>query len=608
MAHNEQTKKTSGPSGFGPGGNTGSGEKAKDFNKTVRQLIEYCRNYLPWIILALILACLGSIFSILGPDKLGEVTELITAGLMSGIDLEAVANIGVLLIALYGTSALFSYIQGFIMATITQQVSKSMRTDLSEKINRLPLKYFDTTSHGDVLSRVTNDVDTIGQSLNNSIGTLVSSITSFVGALIMMFITNWIMALSAIAATFIGFFLMILIMSLSQKHFDTQQQQLGAMNGHIEEIYSGHTVVKAYNGEVNAEKTFDGINDKLFSSAWKSQFISGLMMPIMSFIGNLGYVVVCVVGAALAINGTISFGVIVSFMVYIRLFTNPLSQIAQAATSLQSTAAAAERVFDFLNETELSDETDKVKVLQTAEGNVVFDHVSFGYTDDKMVIHDFSAQAKAGEKIAIVGPTGAGKTTLVNLLMKFYEINHGDILIDGVSIHDLTRSNVHEQFCMVLQDTWLFEGTIKENIIYAKKGVSDEQVIDACKTVGLHHYIMSLPNKYDTILNDKASLSTGQKQLLTIARAMIDDAPMLILDEATSSIDTRTEKQIQEAMDLLTIGRTSFVIAHRLSTIKNANLILVMNEGNIVEVGTHDNLLAKDGFYAGLYNSQFEVA
>nr|WP_307757314.1 ABC transporter transmembrane domain-containing protein [uncultured Christensenella sp.] len=593
--------------GGGPGMSVGSGEKAKNFGKTWGKLIAYCKPYLPAIIIALLLACAGSVFNIIGPSKLSEITDLITAGMGGGaIDLGAITGVGLTLVALYLMGYAFNYIQGFIMATMTQKVSKGLRTDISKKINRVPLSYFDKTSYGDVLSRVTNDMDTIGQTLNQSIGMLVTSITMFVGSFIMMLTINVLMTVAAVVAVVIGFVLMLVIISHSQKHFNRQQKALGKMNGHVEEVYAGHSVVKAYNGEKDEKKTFDQINKDLYQSAWKSQFMSGMMMPIMTFIGNLGYVAVCVVGAILAINGSITFGVIVAFMVYIRLFTQPLSQIAQAATTLQSTAAAGERVFEFLEERELEDESGKTQVLKNIEGNVTFKNVQFGYTKNKTIIKNFSVDVKAGQKVAIVGPTGAGKTTMVNLLMRFYEIGDGQIKVDGVPIDSLTRENVHDMFCMVLQDTWLFEGTIKENIIYNKEGVTDEQVVNACKAAGVHKFITSLPHGYDTILNDKANLSAGQKQLITIARAMVDDAPMLILDEATSSVDTRTEIMIQRAMDKLMDGRTTFVIAHRLSTIKNSNLILTMCDGDIVEAGTHEELLALDGVYAELYNSQFE--
>ena len=582
--------------------------KAKDFKKTIKQLVSYCKVYLPIIIIALVLAMAGAIFNIMGPEMLSKITDLITEGLMTSIDLDEVVKVASILAFLYGLGFLFNYIQGFIMATVTQRVSKKLRTDISTKINRLPLKYFDSTSTGDVLSRVTNDVDMIGQTMNQSLGTLVSAITMFLGSLIMMFYTNWIMAISAIVSTILGFALMIFIISKSQKYFAQQQKELGLLNGHIEETYSGHNVVKVYNAEKEAKDTFHEINTRLYNSAWKSQFMSGLMMPLMMFVGNFGYVVVSIVGAVLAVNGIISFGVIVAFMVYIRLFTQPLTQMAQAATNLQSTAAASERVFEFLAEEELANESEKREKLETVTGDVEFKNVRFGYSEEKMVINNFSAVAKAGQKVAIVGPTGAGKTTLVNLLMRFYEINGGEILIDGAPIHELTRENIHDLFSMVLQDTWLFEGSIRENIVYSRQGVTDEEVKAACKAVGLHHFIKTLPNGYDTILDDKANLSVGQKQLITIARAMVENKPLLILDEATSSVDTRTEVLIQQAMDKLTVGKTSFVIAHRLSTIKNADLILVMKDGDIIESGNHEELLLKNGFYAELYNSQFENA
>jgi ATP-binding cassette, subfamily B, multidrug efflux pump len=582
---------------------------SKGNNKTsLKQLISYCKAYIPIISVALVLAMLGSVFNIVGPELLSQITDFITEGLMTSIDLDAVVHIATILAFLYGLGFIFNYIQGYIMATVTQRVSKKLRSEISTKINRLPLKYFDSTSTGDVLSRVTNDVDMIGQTMNQSLSTLVSAITMFVGSLIMMFYTNWIMALSAVLSTILGFALMTFIISKSQKYFAQQQKELGILNGHIEEIYTGHNVVKVYNGEKEAKETFHEINTRLYNSAWKSQFMSGLMMPLMMFVGNFGYVVVCLVGAVLAVNGSITFGVIVAFMIYIRLFTQPLSQLAQAATNLQSTTAASERVFEFLGEEELANESGKTRRLESAKGDVEFKHVKFGYNQDKMVIKDFSAKANVGQKVAIVGPTGAGKTTLINLLMRFYEVNGGEILIDGVPTSNLTRQNIHELFCMVLQDTWLFEGTIRENIVYSRKGVSNEQVEEACKAVGLHHFITTLPYGYDTVLDDKANLSAGQKQLITIARAMVEDAPLLILDEATSSVDTRTELLIQEAMDKLTVGKTSFVIAHRLSTIKNADLILVMKDGDIIESGKHQELLLKNGFYADLYNSQFEDA
>lgn len=596
--------------GRGPGGRMQGGEKAKNFKGSMIKLLGYSKGYLPYIITALVLAVAGTIFSLIGPNRLQDITDIIQEGFMSpdGVDTDEVTSIAIFLVVLYVLGFVFNYIQGFIMSTVTQRISRNLRNDISHKINNIPLSYFNKTSYGDVLSRVTNDVDMIGQSLNQSIVSVVTAATMFLGSLLMMFITNAIMAVTAVLTTIIGFLLMMLIMSRSQKYFAQQQRELGRVNGHIEEIYSGHNVVKVSNAMKGAGEKFEEINNKLYNNAWRSQFLSGLMMPIMSFIGNFGYVAVCVVGAALVMNGNITFGVIVAFMVYIRLFTNPLSQIAQAATSLQSAAAASERVFEFLGEEELSDESSKTAVLENVKGDVEFRNVNFGYLPEKTIINNFSAHAKAGQKIAIVGPTGAGKTTMVNLLMRFYELNSGEILIDGVPTSDLTRKNVHDLFCMVLQDTWLFEGTVRENIVYSKKDVSDEEVVRACKAVGIDHFIRTLPKGYDTVLDDKANLSAGQKQLITIARAMVENAPLLILDEATSSVDTRTETFIQEAMDKLTVGRTSFIIAHRLSTIKNSDLILVMKDGDIIESGNHEELLAKKGFYADLYNSQFEKA
>ena len=593
----------------GPGMGRRPAEKSKDFKGTWMKIIRYCKRYLAVIVVALICAVAGTILTILGPDKLSDLTKVITEGIATGIDMERVKSIGLTLVAFYVGSAILSFGQQFIMATVTQNVTKQLRSDISVKINRLPMAYYNKTSTGDVLSRVTNDVDMISQSMNQSIGNLVSAVALFFGSLIMMFKTNVIMTLTAVIATMIGFGLMSLITSHSQKYFSRQQANLGALNGHIEEIYSGHTVVKAYNGEKNAKKVFDELNNNLRDSAFKAQSLSGLMQPLMAFIGNFGYVAVCVMGAVLTMKGYIGFEVIVAFMMYIRLFTQPLAQIAQAIQSLQSAAAAGERVFAFLGAEEMSDESDKTEKLGKAEGYVDFEHVKFGYEDtDKIIIHDFSAKAKPGQKIAIVGPTGAGKTTLVNLLMRFHEIQSGDIKIDGISTRDMKREEVRSQFCMVLQDTWLFEGTVRENLVYNTENVSEEKIEAACKAVGLDHFIRTLPHGYDTILNDQVSLSQGQKQQLTIARAMIADKPMLILDEATSSVDTRTELQIQKAMDALMQNRTSFVIAHRLSTIKNADLILVLKDGDIIESGNHEELLAKGGFYADLYNSQFDQA
>ena len=525
------------------------------------------------------------------------------------IDLNKVKSIGLLLVFLYLISAIFSYIQGFLLCTVSNNYAKTLRTNISEKINRLPLRYFDNHEMGDVLSRVTNDVDSIAMNMNQSIGSLVTSITLFIGSIIMMFYTNWIMAVTAIVSSLLGFLLMFIILNKSQKYFNQKQVELGKLNGHIEEIYSGHNIVRTYNGTKTASKEFDEYNKNLCICNKKSQFLSGLMQPIMGFIGNFGYVAVCIVGALLTMNSIISFGVIVAFMIYVRLFTNPLSQIAQAMTGLQSTAAAGERVFEFLDEEEMSNQKLLKKKLnkKNVKGKIEFKDVKFGYNSDRLIIKDFNAKAKSGEKIAIVGPTGAGKTTMVNLLMKFYEIVDGDILIDGVSIKDLTRENIHDLFVMVLQDTWLFDGTIRDNIKFNKEHVSDDDIWKALKTVGVDHFVKTLPGGLDALLSDNDSISQGQKQLLTIARGMIEDAPFLILDEATSNVDTRTEELVQKAMDKLMIGRTSFIIAHRLSTIKNADLILVMKDGNIVETGTHDELMDKNGFYADLYNSQFEL-
>ncbi len=582
--------------------------KAVDMKSAWGRLMAFARPWLPMAVIGLVLAMAASIVALMGPDNLRDMSNTIQAGILGEVDLDAIFRTGITLVILYSLSALGHYVQNFLMATFTQRVSRAMRQSISRKINRVPLGYYNEVSFGDVLSRVTNDVDTISQTMNQSLGSLVTAVTMFLGSLIMMFYTNWTMALTAVGSTALGFGLMILIIGRSQKYFFGQQQALGWLNGHVEEIYSGHNVVKAYNGEQGAMNTFNQINGELYRCAWKSQFLSGLMQPLMAFMGNLGYVAVCVVGAVLVKNGDTDFGTIVAFIVYVRQFTNPLSQMAQAATSLQSTAAASTRVFAFLDQPELSDESGKTETLpvEQVQGDVEFSHVHFGYTPDKIIIHDFSAHAKPGQKVAIVGPTGAGKTTLVNLLMRFYELNGGEIRIDGKNIADLTRENVHDLFCMVLQDTWLFEGTIRENIVYAKPGVTDQQVEEACRAVGLDHFVHTLPQGYDTVLNDRVNLSAGQKQLVTIARAMIEDAPLLILDEATSSVDTRTEALVQAAMDKLSENRTSFVIAHRLSTIRNADLILVLQDGDIVESGTHQSLLEKGGFYAQLYNSQFE--
>ena len=542
-------------------------------------------------------------------EAMDKLPDSVYSLIAPSIDMDKVQRIGFILVTFYALSYLFSAIQGWITAGVTQRVSQQLRGDISRKINRLPMAFYNRTSTGDILSRVTNDVDLISQSLNQSIGNLITSVILLFGSLLMMLITNLWMTLTAILASLLGFVVMFAIMGRSQKYFARQQRHLGALNGHIEEMYTGHTVVKAYNGEAAAQQTFDEMNDKLRESGFRAQTLAGMMRPVMTFVGNLGYVAVCVVGGAMALNDMISFGVIVAFMMYVRYFTQPLSQIAQAVQSLQSAAAAGERVFEFLEAEEMPDESGKKSDIGAVQGTVDFDHVRFGYEDtDKIVIHDFSAHAKPGQKIAIVGPTGAGKTTMVNLLMRFHDIQSGEIRIDGVPTNEMTREAVREQFCMVLQDTWLFEGTLRENLIYCTENVSDEKMIAACKAVGLDHFIRTLPKGYDTVVGDQLSLSQGQKQQLTIARAMIADKPMLILDEATSSVDTRTEQQIQSAMDKLMENRTSFVIAHRLSTIRNADLILVMNHGDIVESGTHEELLAKGGFYADLYNSQFEQA
>ncbi|MDO4280943.1 MAG: ABC transporter ATP-binding protein [Peptococcaceae bacterium] len=537
---------------------------------------------------------------------LDKLPDTIAKVITPSIDLARIARIGGLLVGLYALGWLLSSSQGFIMATVTQKLSRELREDISKKINRLPMRYYHEHTTGDVLSRVTNDVDLIGMTLNMSVGTMVTAVTQFIGSLVMMLVTNVTMTLTGLAATFIGFFLMALIMKRSQGYFLAQQQNLGALEGQIEEVYTGHNVIKAFNGEKATTDEFVRLNGNLRHSAFRAQALSGLMMPIMTFIGNFGYVAVCIVGAVLVMNDQIQFGVIVSFMMYIRIFTQPLAQIAQANQSLQSAGAASHRVFEFLEAEEMRDESDKPALDHSVRGDVTFSHVKFGYDADKPIIKDFSCDVKAGQKIAIVGPTGAGKTTLVNLLMRFYEIDGGEIDIDGISTQSMRREDVHRQFCMVLQDTWLFEGTIRENLVYSTPNVSDEKMRQACASVGLDHFIRTLPQGYDTVLNDQVSLSQGQKQQITIARAIIADKPILILDEATSSIDTRTELQIQQAMDALMEGRTSFVIAHRLSTIKNADLILVIREGNIVESGTHEALLAQGGFYAELYNSQFD--
>ncbi|MBR2603918.1 MAG: ABC transporter ATP-binding protein [Bacilli bacterium] len=647
-------------------------EKPKNFFGSIFKLLKELKTWRVVLFIALILAIISSIFSIIAPNRLSDLTDEITNGIkpntekleeistkvqnnylrgpividnttitvkdqqefitiMSNtnednalkqfdklpksiyslvkpkMNVDNIKHISIILLILYILGALFNYIQGVSMASVSNKFAKKLRTNISTKINNLPLNYFDNHETGDILSRVTNDVDAISFNLNNSLITLVSNLTLFLGSIVMMFYTNYIMALTAIGSSIFGFIFMFIMLSKSQKYFNKRQKLLGDLNGYIEETYSSHVVVKTYNGTKETKKEFNKLNTGLYKSNMMSQFLSGMMGPFMGFISNFGYVSVCVVGALLVSKNTITFGVIVAFMIYIRLFTNPLNQIAQSMTSLQSTAAASERVLEFLNEKEMNHQEDITKHLDkaSAKGEIIFDHVKFGYTEGKTIIKDFSIKVNPGEKIAIVGPTGAGKTTIVNLLMKFYEINDGDILIDGISIKDLSRENIHELFCMVLQDTWLFEGTIKDNLKYNKPNIKDEEIMEACKIVGVDHFIKTLPNGLDEMITDNESISSGQKQLFTIARGMIEDAPFLILDEATSNVDTRTEELVQKAMDKLTRNRTSFIIAHRLSTIKNANLILVMNEGNIIEIGNHEELMKQNGFYANLYNSQF---
>lgn len=653
-------------------------QKPKNMKQALGKLAIYCKKEFAVIIIALVLAVVGTVLTIIGPNQISKITDYMYDGLTGGIsteeiaediqkqittgqlnileflpegvdpgtvdlesldltneddplaaailenvrlsnefaeahkdggiDMDGILSVCILLLTIYLISAICNFLQHFIMATITQKVSRRMRTDISKKINHLPLKYFSSNSYGDVLSRVTNDVDTIGQGLSNSAASIVSASAQFVGCLIMMFWNDWIMAITTIITTFFGIIFMAFIMKHSQRYFKQRQKSLGKLNGYIEEMYSGHDVIRISNAEKNVKSRFNELNLAVKDANFKSQFLSGLMQPIMNFVGNLGYVAVCIVGAILVINGNITFGVITAFLIYVRLFEQPLKQIAQGMTNMQSTAAATERAFEFLEEEELKNEDNIVRTKEDVDGVVDFENVHFAYPDtpDKEVIHGFSAHIKSGQKVAIVGPTGAGKTTLVNLLMRFFETTGGDIKIDGVSIKELRRENVHSMFGMVLQETWLFEGTVRENLVYNCVNVSDETMIDACKACGIHNFIKALPQGYDTVLNDNTSISAGQKQLFTIARAMIQNSPMLILDEATSSVDTRTEVITQKAMDQLTENRTSFVIAHRLSTIKNADVILVVKDGDIIEQGNHEELLAQNGFYADLYNSQFE--
>ena len=589
----------------GPPGR-GADEKPKNVKSSMLELLRYLKPWYKPIIISLIFSLVGTLLTIIAPDKLADLTNNISDGLQTGIDMDLIIKSILIILAIYISANLVTCAASYIMITVMQKLAWSMRTSISQKINKLPLKFFDKVTVGDVLSRITNDVDTISSALNSSITTLVQAVVQFVGVTIIMFATSGRLALTAIGSSILGFVLMFFIVSRSRKYFRQQQQNLGDMNGHVEEMYSGHNIVRAYGATAQSKKEFDRINDNLYNSAWKSQFFSGMLMPLMGFVGNLGYVAVCIVGATLTMSGAIRFGTVIAFISYVKLFTNPLSQISQAVSSLMSAGAAGERVFGFLAEEEMPDDSGCTAHIDHVRGKVEFENVRFGYDADKPIIHDFSADIEPGQKVAIVGYTGAGKTTMVNLLMRFYELWSGQIKIDGVLVSQMRRSDVHAMFGMVLQDTWLFDGTYRENIAYGKPGVTDEQIEAACKLVGLDHYIKTLPKGYDTELNDRSSLSAGQRQLLTIARAMVENAPMIILDEATSSVDTRTEVLVQKAMDRLTRGRTSFVIAHRLSTIRDADLILVMDKGDIVESGTHEQLLEKGGLYKELYTSQFE--
>lgn len=605
-----ETPRRPGPGrGHGPMGGSLIVEKPKNFKESMKNLLHYVRQYNGLMVTAIIFAVLGTVFSIVGPKLLGNITNEVQIAVFSGqaMNLDKIQTIGVVLVVLYVFSYFATLAQGFIMNIVTQRISKKLRTDISSKLNRLPLNYFDTRSYGDVLSIVTNDVDAIGQTLNRSLASLITSVTSIIGVIVMMLTINVLLAVITVLLVPLSMFLMMLIMKFSQKYFRVYQNGLGAMNGHIEEIYSGHNVIKVFNANHKAKKDFDELNKNLYDGSWKSQFFSGLMMPIMSLTGNISYLVVGVVGGILAVSEKILIGGIQSMLQYVQRLSQPLMQIAQSLNQLQSTAAAAERVFSFLEAEELSDESDLLAVDNISSGNIEFKHVKFGYDEGKIIINDFNVEIKDGQKIAIVGPTGAGKTTIVNLLMRFYELNSGDILINGVSTKKIRREDVHKLFGMVLQDAWLFKGTIKENLTYGNPNVTMDDVVKACKISNVHHFIESLPGGYDMVIDEDSSISQGQKQLLTIARATIANPPMLILDEATSNVDTRTEILIQKAMDSLMAGRTTFIIAHRLSTIKNADVILVMNDGDVIETGNHETLLANNGFYADLYNSQFDT-
>ncbi len=609
------TEKKSSQRQRGPHGPSGVGEKPQNFSDAWKKLLNYMHQYRAALIVALIMAALSSITMLYGPNVISDITNIIGNAIETNylpnnppnkVDIDAVVSLAVKVLAVYMIGTLFAFGMNYIMAGLSQKTASGLRRDIAAKANRVPLRILDRSSTGDLVSRVTNDADTIGQSLNQSLGTMVSALTLLFGSIIMMFWTNGTMAVTAILSTLLGVFLMFGIMHYSQRFFNLQQQNLGVMNGLVEEVYAGHDVVRVYNGERSAKQTFNRINGLLAKSAFRSQFLGGTMQPLMNFVGNFGYVMVCIVGAVLTLNGSITFGVIVAFMIYVRLFTQPLAQLGQAFQAMQSVAAAAERVFGFLATPEMEDERDKPVLIGPVKGAVEFRNIHFGYDQGKEIIHGFSAKIQPGQKVAIVGPTGAGKTTIVNLLMRFYEADSGEILIDGVPTLDMSRQDVRRQFGMVLQDTWIFRGTVRENIVYCKEGVTEDRLVTACQAVGLYHYIQTLPQGFDTVLNDGSALSVGQRQQLTIARAMVQNAPLMILDEATSSVDTRTERTIQKAMDRLTQHRTSFVIAHRLSTIRNADLILVMKEGSIIEQGTHDQLLAQGGFYCDLYNSQFD--